>query len=166
MRPPLDDYLAQRYPFQVIADPDGGYVIVFPDLPGCLTQVERLEEVPAAAEEARTLWIETAYAQGLEIPPPSYPEAYSGKFVVRLPKALHRRLAEEAARQGVSLNQYVVALLAQGDALARLDQRLARLEENVTAIRRQLEYHFPTVPGASERRSGHLRLIYKRAVAV
>lgn len=117
-----------QYPFHVIADSDGGYVIVFPDLPGCMTQVESLDEVPAAAEEIRRLWIETEYAEGQDIPLPSYPEEYSGKFNVRLP----RSLAESAAREGVSLNQYVVMLLSRGDAQARLERRLdelaARLE--------------------------------------
>ncbi len=56
------------------AEPEGGYVIVFPDLPGCMTQVESLEEVGPAAEEIRALWIETEYEAGEEIPPPSYPE--------------------------------------------------------------------------------------------
>lgn len=36
----------------------------------------------------------------------------SGKFVVRLPKSLHAGLAAEAAVEGVSLNQLVVAKLA------------------------------------------------------
>jgi predicted RNase H-like HicB family nuclease len=70
----LDEYLALQYPFNVVADKEGGYVILFPDLPGCMTQVERIEEVPAAAEEIRTLWIETEYEEGEDIPLPSYPE--------------------------------------------------------------------------------------------
>jgi predicted RNase H-like HicB family nuclease len=113
-RRPLNDYLALQYPFNVLADPDGGYVIVFPDLPGCMTQAETIDEIPQVAEEARRLWIETAYEDGEEIPLPSYPEEYSGKFVLRLPRSLHRRLAEAAAREGVSLNQYVVSLLSRG----------------------------------------------------
>ncbi len=41
----LAEYLALQYPFNVIAEPEGGYVIVFPDLPGCMTQVETLEDI-------------------------------------------------------------------------------------------------------------------------
>lgn len=29
--------MAQNYSFNVIAEPEGGFVIVFPDLPGCMT---------------------------------------------------------------------------------------------------------------------------------
>lgn len=36
----------------------------------------------------------------------------SGRFVVRLPRSLHGALEREAAREGVSLNQLVVAKLA------------------------------------------------------
>ncbi len=115
---PLSFYLDLQYPFKVTADEEGGYVIAFPDLPGCVTQVETVEEIGPMAEEARHLWITTEYAEGEEIPLPSYPEAYSGKFNLRLPRSLHRRLVELAEREGVSLNQCVVALLAQGEALS------------------------------------------------
>lgn len=118
-RRPLDEYLALQYPFNVIADPGGGYVIVYPDLPGCLTQVERADEIAEMAEDARRLWIETEYERGVEIPLPSYPEEYSGKFNVRIPKSLHRALAESAEREGVSLNRYVTMLLARGDVQTR-----------------------------------------------
>lgn len=38
----------------------------------------------------------------------------SGQLRVRMPPALHEQLTTEAARQGVSLNQLVVSLLAGG----------------------------------------------------
>jgi antitoxin HicB len=119
-RQPLEYYLALDYPVNLLADPNGGYVAVFPDLPGCLTQGETLAEVAAMAEEARRLWIEVEHDRGHSIPLPSYPEEeYSGQFRVRLPKSLHRRLAESAAVEGVSLNQYVVMLLTRGESEAR-----------------------------------------------
>jgi hypothetical protein len=37
---------------------------------------------------------------------------FSGRFVLRLPKSLHARLAGEAEKEGVSLNQYVVYKLS------------------------------------------------------
>src|SRR5207237_9974255 len=44
----------------------------------------------------------------------------SGRFVVRLPQSLHASLEREAAAEGVSLNQLVLAKLAVG--LGRLTQ--------------------------------------------
>lgn len=125
---PLSEHLARAYPFNVIADPDEGYVIVFPDLPGCMTQVETLDEIPAMAADAKALWIETEYERGAAIPAPTYPEEYSGRFNLRLPRSLHRRLVEAATAEGVSLNQYVVAQLERADPLAAVESRLAAIE--------------------------------------
>lgn len=118
-RGPLSYYLGLVYPFNVIADADGGYVLEFSDLPGCITQVEGAEEIGTMAEEARRLWITTEYEEGEDIPLPSYPETYSGRFNVRLPRSLHRRLVELAAREGVSLNQCLISLLARAEAESR-----------------------------------------------
>jgi antitoxin HicB len=123
----IDELLAAEYSFNVIADPDGGYVVVYPDLPGCITQADALDEVATMAEDVRRGWIETALKNGMPIPPPSYPPEYSGKFVLRLPRSLHRSLAESAGAEGVSLNQYVSTLLACGDAQARIERKLDAL---------------------------------------
>lgn len=150
----LEEYLALEYPFHVNADPEGGYVITFPDLAGCLTQVDSLDEVGPMAQEARELWIETAYEQGIDIPLPSYPEEYSGKFNLRLPRSLHRALAEAAEREEISLNQHVQGLLSRGDALARLERRLTDLESQLVAIHAALRYQVSGVPAIPRSRPG------------
>jgi predicted RNase H-like HicB family nuclease len=127
-RKPLEYYLGLQYPVQFVAVPDGGYVALFPDLPGCLTQGETLQEVAVLAEESRALWIETEYERGSEIPLPSLPEEYSGKFNLRIPRSLHRSLATAAEREGVSLNQHVLTLLSRGDTQSRLERRRDGLE--------------------------------------
>jgi predicted RNase H-like HicB family nuclease len=131
---PLSFYLEQQYPFSVTPDPDGGYFISYPDLPGCMSQVDEPSEIGPAAEEIRTLWLETAHEQGMDIPLPQGGVDYSGKFVVRVPRHLHRRLAESAALEGVSLNQYVVSLLATNDALTRVERHLAETDRRVEAL--------------------------------
>lgn len=73
-RQSLEHYLDLQYPFNVYVDPDGGYVVVFPDLPGCMTQADTLDELLEMAEDVRTGWIETEYESGHDIPLPSYPE--------------------------------------------------------------------------------------------
>jgi antitoxin HicB len=70
-RKPIDFYLNQKYPITLYPAPEGGYVAVIQDLPGCMTQGETPDEVMANIEEARQLWIETAYEYGDEIPLPS-----------------------------------------------------------------------------------------------
>ena len=77
---PLKYYLGLEYSFNAIADPDGGYVVVFPDLPGCMTQGDTLDEVRRMAEEARTLWIEAEYDTNPNgIPLPSCPAVFTEK---------------------------------------------------------------------------------------
>lgn len=49
------------------------------------------------------------------IPEPDDLEKYSGQFKLRLPKSLHRQLAEHSRREGVSMNQYCVYLLTKND---------------------------------------------------
>src|ERR671932_1300740 len=68
---PLEYYLNLQYPVTLYPDQEGGYVAQIKDLPGCLTQGETLDEAIANINEARELWIETAYEAGDEIPLPS-----------------------------------------------------------------------------------------------
>lgn len=49
---------------------------------------------------------------GEEVPLPFAEKHYSGQFRVRIPPAVHRALAMEAAEQGVSLNRLASAKLA------------------------------------------------------
>jgi antitoxin HicB len=71
--------------------------------------------VREAADAARS-WIETAKAHGDPIPAPSRARrsGYSGRWVLRTSKSMHKRLAERAKAEGVSLNMLAVTLLAQG----------------------------------------------------
>lgn len=70
-REALGHYLNLRYPITIYPEPEGGYVAVIKDLPGCITQGETPDEIMANIEEARQLWIETVYEHGDEIPLPS-----------------------------------------------------------------------------------------------
>ncbi len=68
----LDYFLSLKYPISIYPEDEGGYTALIPDLPGCITQGETLEEVVINIEEARELWIETVYKSGKkEIPLPS-----------------------------------------------------------------------------------------------
>jgi predicted RNase H-like HicB family nuclease len=140
-RKSLEHYLSLQYRVEIDADPEGGYVAVFPDLPGCATQGETLQEAAAMADEARGLWIETEYSRGRDIPEPSLQEQYSGKFNVRIPRSLHRALAASAEREGVSLNQYVLMLLARGDAQAQIARRLEGVGHELRAINEQIGHY-------------------------
>jgi len=110
----LEFYLSLRYPVTIHTDPDGGYVAEIEELPGCMTQAETIDEVFKAIEDARQVWVKGTYEMGQDIPLPRDMEEHSGKFMVRIPRSLHRNLVRAAKREGVSLNQYVTSLLAAG----------------------------------------------------
>lgn len=109
-----DPGASRPYRFAIFAEADGGYVLRSPDLPGRTATVSSLEEVGAAVQSAvdvRTAEIaaEDEQDEGL----------YSGKFVLRLPRTLHRQLAELAVEEGVSLNQLALTFIAEG--MGRVD---------------------------------------------
>ncbi len=103
-------------------DEGGGYLIEYPDLPGCMSDGATIEEAIGNGSDAQRAWIAAMREAGRPVPAPSAEaEGYSGKWQLRTPKSLHRHLAERARREGVSLNTLVVTLLAQG-----LGERTAR----------------------------------------
>jgi len=111
-RKPLEYYLSLKYPTTFEEAPEGGYFIKIEDLPGCYAQGETVEEAKEMIEIARRMWLESAYEDGLDIPLPRDSEQYSGKFLIRTPKSLHRKLDQMAKREGVSLNQFLVFTLS------------------------------------------------------
>ncbi len=113
----LNEYLSLPYRMEIVEDRDeGGYVVSFPELPGCVTCGETVESAVANAEDAKREWIKAALEDGITIHEPDDLENYSGQFKLRIPKSLHRSLTEHARREGISMNQYCVYLLSKNDA--------------------------------------------------
>src|SRR3990167_7787417 len=104
-----------KYPIEVFwSDEDDGYIAVVPDLPGCNAWGKTEADAIREAHDAVAAWIKAARNMKRPIPKPSQPAdelAYSGKFLMRVPKRLHAEMARAAKAQGVSLNQYVLYLL-------------------------------------------------------
>lgn len=110
------------YRMEIIEDKDeGGYVLTFPDLPGCLTCADSLSELFESAKDAKQTWIEGMLEDGKPIPLPSDIQSYSGQFKLRLPKSLHKSLSMHAKEEGISMNQYCIYLLSKQDALYKKD---------------------------------------------
>lgn len=117
---PLYPFEAYSHVIQPISAEDGGgFMITFPDLPGCMSDGATQAEAGKNGRDAFLAWVSSVVHDGQEVPAPAFkldailPPA-SGKFVARVPKSLHARLAERAKREGVTMNALVVALLAEG----------------------------------------------------
>jgi len=111
----IKDYLDLPYNIIVrhVTDESGTYYFAkVQELVGCVSDGETIEEVFANIYEAMEGWIEVKLEAGFPVPLPIDIENYSGKFVLRLPKSLHAKLAKEAEQEGVSLNQYALYKLS------------------------------------------------------
>ena len=114
----IEDYMAMPYRMKIVEDSDeGGFVASYPDLPGCISCGETVEAAAANAQDAKRAWLEAAMEDGIAIREPDSLDDYSGQFKLRIPKSLHRSLAEHSQREGISMNQYCVYLLSRNDAV-------------------------------------------------
>jgi antitoxin HicB len=89
---------------------DDCYVVTIPAWQNARTHGATLEEAGKNALDVVTLLIDSAIKHREPIPPAE--RAHSGNLRLRLPVSLHGRLAREAEREGVSLNQWIVTKLA------------------------------------------------------
>ncbi|MGD9902838.1 MAG: toxin-antitoxin system HicB family antitoxin [Vicinamibacterales bacterium] len=92
------------------SDEDACYVVTMPAWQNTRTHGATIEEAVRNAREVLTLLIESARRHREPVPAPE--RRYSGNLRLRLPVSLHGRLAREAEREGVSLNQWIVSRLA------------------------------------------------------
>ncbi len=113
----IDYYLKLPYKLEIVPDMDeGGFVARYPELPGCITVGDTLEAVVKNLNDAKIEWITAALEDGNTIPEPSTYDDYSEQFKLRLPKSLHKLLADQSKEEGVSMNQYCVYLLSMNNA--------------------------------------------------
>ncbi|MFA7240412.1 MAG: type II toxin-antitoxin system HicB family antitoxin [Sulfuricellaceae bacterium] len=109
------------------AEEGGGFLITFPDLPGCMSDGETEEEAVANGRDAFVAVVSALHDMRREIPAPAFsPDdmtapSVSGKFVARVPKSIHAKLASRAKAEGVSLNTLVLSFIAEG--LGRREHR-------------------------------------------
>ena len=109
-------------------DKGGGHLIDYPDLPGCMSEGETIEDAIANGRDAKAAWIAAMGGSGHPVPLPGgdAAEGYSGKWQLRTAKSLQRDLAHRASREGVALNTLTLQAQAQGlgtRAAGRRDRR-------------------------------------------
>ena len=65
MNKKVEYYMTLPYRMEIIPDTEeGGYVVRYPDLPGCLTCADSIEAAITNALEAKREWIEAALEEG------------------------------------------------------------------------------------------------------
>ena len=122
----IDRYLSLPYAIELRQYEDGTWFARMPELPGCMTEADTLEEVMEMIRNAQRAWIEACLEDGTPIPEPQRAESYSGQFRIRVPRSLHRELAQLAEREGTSLNQIVVSVLSRAAGTPATSTRTRR----------------------------------------
>ncbi len=114
----LDEYMKLPYRMEIVPDAEeGGYVVAFPDLPGCITCGNTLESAISNASDAKKAWIEAALEEGIVIARPDELDNYSCQLRLQIPKSLHWLLSEHSQKEGTNINQYCLYLLSRNDAI-------------------------------------------------
>lgn len=114
---PSFPFEAYAHVIEPLSDEDGGgYLITFPDLPGCMADGETLEETMLNGRDAFSAWMSARAHIGKPIPKPTRhgESADPVRLMQRLPRSLHASLVARAKAEGASLNTLVTMLLAEG----------------------------------------------------
>lgn len=102
-----------RYQFKVrpLTREEGrGYLVEYPDIPGCMSDGETIEEAIANGREALRDCLDVFRESGRNIPKPGIAAA---QWRQRLPRTLYARLTQQAENEGVSINSLVTAIIAE-----------------------------------------------------
>lgn len=104
----------EHYTYRVIwSKEDGEYVGLCAEFPSLSWLDESMDGALAGIVQLVKDVVVDMTANGEPIPESLAEKQYSGKFQVRIPPQQHRMLAIRAAEEGVSLNRYISAKLAE-----------------------------------------------------
>src|ERR1022692_2744507 len=88
----------------------GGYLVEYPDIPGCMSDGDTIEEAIANAREALRDCVAVFQETGRKVPKPGIEAA---QWRQRLPRTLYSKLTAQAEHEGVSINSFVTAIIAE-----------------------------------------------------
>lgn len=150
-----------KYSFNIAwSEEDEEFVATCPAFRGLSALGETEAEALAEAKVALGLFIKTCEEKGIPLPDPQTIQQYSGQFRVRVPKTLHRKLAQQAGTESVSLNSLVVAHLSEAVGVnteaKRQKESRERAHRYVPQLRRRI-----TVQVEDESGSGSFGVIGK-----
>lgn len=130
MKRTVEEYIALPYTIEITPD-DGSYFVKVKELEGCMSVGESKADALVIIEDAMREWLTVAMEDDIEIPLPEalQTDRYSGKFPLRLPKSLHRKLSEGAEEDKVSLNQYLVMLLSERHSIHQVKKMFTAFED-------------------------------------
>ena len=92
--------MAMSYRMEIVEDKDeGGFVVSYPDLPGCITCGETVESAVANALMRKKAWLEAALKMAWRFMNQTVWRRLFSPLKLRIPRSLHRSLAETFAKR-------------------------------------------------------------------
>lgn len=133
----LTKLFSTPYAFMAMPDPDdGGWVVFYPDLPGCITQADSYDEIAHMARDSFETWMEYRFDHQMPIPEPTFDADPDWDWdAVRPPDALPKATASEAATElGISVRR-VHQLAKSRQVGSRHGKTLMLSERDIDAMR-------------------------------
>lgn len=110
----LQELMKRPYTTILRRDDEGDVVARIKELEGCVADGQDEIEAIANLEQVKQLWFLSCLASQRPVPMPEEErELFSGKWLQRVPRSLHKKLVEGAESEGVSLNHLVTSLLSE-----------------------------------------------------
>jgi antitoxin HicB len=97
----------------------GGYLVEYPDIPGCMSDGETIDEAITNAREALRDCLDVFRESGRKI---SKAIIEAAQWRQRLPRTLYSKLTKQAENEGVSINSLVTAIIAEAIGAKRTRQ--------------------------------------------
>lgn len=104
--------LNKAYARRLVPDETGGYVASIQEFPGCIAEGDTPQAAIQNLDKAAASWVQVALSNGYEIRDPVSFYGYSGKIALRIPRGLHKQVAELAELEESSVNQLLVTAIA------------------------------------------------------
>lgn len=132
MKKTIEEYMSLPYTIEITPD-EGSFFVKVKELEGCMSVGDTKAEALEMIDDAMLGWLTVALEDRLEIPLPEsmQKERYSGKFPLRLPLSLHKKLAENAIKERTSLNQYLVMLLSEANTISHIKKLFEGQEKEI-----------------------------------
>src|ERR1700683_4895964 len=88
----------------------GGFLVEYPEIPGCMSDGETIEEAIANGREALRDCLDVFRESGRKAP---QSRVEAAQWRQRLPRTLYMKLTDQAKGEGVSINSFVTAIIAE-----------------------------------------------------
>ena len=111
-----------NYPVEIrpLSDDDGGgFIAIVPDLPGCMSDGETMDEALHEVMDAIESWISVAKEFGDPIPVPDALATATANYLIpgdlfaKIPTKLYAKLSMKAKQDGISLDAFILNKLSE-----------------------------------------------------